>query len=752
MKNYSNLHVNLSNCDSEPIHLIGQVQPHGFLIVLSNSAFVVEQVSDNIRHYLGVAPEQVLGKTLAALSKPDEYTHLKWQLQNANLMNPQLLILQGQQFFGFVHESEDKIILEVEPYTPTADQERLKQNYLYSQFQSELNSLESLEEQAQLLMKFVQQLLDYDRVMLYVFDQEWNGEVIAEKIKPGVRSYLYHHFPSTDIPAPARALLEKKHVRQIPDVLATAVPIIPYFNPTTGAPSNIIQSELRNPSEIHLEYLQNMGAGATLSISIIVRDKLWGLITCHNEAPVFINYWIRQSCNLMAKSFANAVLASQEKRDLGTLGKYKAIEEALMAQVDVAGELGESLCGQQQTLLDLTEASGAAIFIQNKFYTVRHVPNKAQLRELVDWLAAHSSDRIFHTRALSKQFAPAAAYNAVASGLLALEISRYNKEYILYFKPEIRETRIWAGNPEKPVSTGPDQRIHPRKSFEKWEEVVKGKSLPWKANELEIAQVLLKDVIAILLRNQAAQLDTLNQELQATAEELRHKNSRLEDFAHIISHNLRSPMSNIQGLYALYQAEPDSGPEVLDRISKVTDNMSATVDDLNQILRTTIEPQLPQQAVAIAGIIEKEKQNLEAIITQTQANIRTELLAPSITMPKIYLESILHNLLSNALKYRSDSRKPEINIRTWHDHNRFNLSVNDNGLGMDLQKVGEKVFGLYKTFHRNKDSKGFGLYLTRMQVASLGGNISVESKPDKGTTFTVTFDMAQMYKSHDKTE
>jgi two-component system, chemotaxis family, sensor kinase Cph1 len=246
--------------------------------------------------------------------------------------------------------------------------------------------------------------------------------------------------------------------------------------------------------------------------------------------------------------------------------------------------------------------------------------------------------------------------------------------------------------------------------------------------------------MAIRLKNQAAKLEALNKELQVRAEQLKTKNVQLENFAHIITHNLRSPMANIHSLYELYQNNPnqEKGGFIMEKIKKVSDNMLATIEDLSVILQARTGQKIQQEKVDLAEIIEKEKQNLGAVIAETQAEIKTELQISHITIPKIYIESIIHNLLSNALKYRSKKRKPLISIKSeLNENEQLTISISDNGLGMDLNKVGPNVFGLYKIFHNNKDAKGLGLYLTKLQVESLGGKIFVESQPDQGTTFTI---------------
>ncbi|PSR55725.1 hypothetical protein AHMF7605_20560 [Adhaeribacter arboris] len=740
MKNYKNYLVDLTNCDTEPIHIIGRIQPHGFLLVIDKATHTVEQVSDNLSAYLSHDPENVINRLLSTLLTPEEYRFITEIINQELFVQPQIISWQGQPFFGFFHFSDGKIILECEPYTNQRDNDQLKHNNRVALLSQQLNQMEDLADVAEIVAITMAKALAYDRVEVIQFDPEWNSEVIGEAHNASLPAYLGHHFPASDIPAPARELLLKKHIRQIPDVNAEAAEIIPYHNSVTGTPTNILLSELRNPSEIHLEYVKNMGVAATISFSILVKGKLWGLISCHNVVSVYLNVWQRQVGDLITKTFANVILSLQEKRDVKQWARYRHNEELLIKQINQSKDIQAGLLHQDLNLLAITESTGAALFLGNKFTTFGQVPTEEQMLYLINWLATNEVERLFCTRELSKRFPEAIAYRNVASGLLALEISRYNKEYLLFFKPEMQETRIWAGNPEQP-KMGIDLRLHPRKSFEKWEEEIQGKSLPWSLNEQEITQTLLKDIIAIQLRNQATELESLNKGLNTVAGKLQAKNNQLEDFALIMSHNLKSPLNNINGLHQVYQQEPN--PEmaimVLDRIKLVSNNMAETIDDLNIILKNRTDNQLPWEEIYLPDLIQKETQNLAAVIEQTDAEVQTNLQAPVIYLPKIYAESILHNFLSNALKYRSSNRKPCIQVKSWLQNEHIYLSVTDNGLGMDLNRMGNKLFGLYKTFHRHEQAKGLGLYLTKMQIEALGGEVQVTSELDKGTTFTVSF-------------
>src|SRR5690606_289348 len=248
------------------------------------------------------------------------------------------------------------------------------------------------------------------------------------------------------------------------------------------------------------------------------------------------------------------------------------------------------------------------------------------------------------------------------------------------------------------------------------------------------------DLTALRLRDQAASLRLLNFQLEKSAKKLQAKNSQLEDFSLIMAHNLRGPMNNILLLHEYYQEEPSekNAQFLLSKISSIVDNMITTMNDLNKVIDTRFEDELPSEQVELTDLVAREWENLQTEqIRALDAHLKMDLQVPDVFLPKVYVESILHNLVSNALKYRALDRQPEIMIKSWEEEGRIYLSVSDNGQGMDLDAVRDKLFGLYKTFHHHKQAKGMGLYLTKMQIEALGGNITVESEPDIGTTFTV---------------
>lgn len=235
-------------------------------------------------------------------------------------------------------------------------------------------------------------------------------------------------------------------------------------------------------------------------------------------------------------------------------------------------------------------------------------------------------------------------------------------------------------------------------------------------------------------------LESQKDELQKLSEDLIKQNAELERFAYVASHDLRSPSVNLISLLQLYEdAKDEEEKAYLIKIMKeVSDNLIVKLDDLINLLRSKHEANAIHEKLNFREIFSKVERNLTADIKKTTARIDFDFSeAPEVHYPKSYLESIMQNLLSNAIKYKHPDRAPEVSIRTFYKKEKIYLEVKDNGIGIDLQKNGHLIFGIYQTFHANKDSKGVGLYITKAQVVAMGGTIDLVSKPNMGTTFMV---------------
>lgn len=243
------------------------------------------------------------------------------------------------------------------------------------------------------------------------------------------------------------------------------------------------------------------------------------------------------------------------------------------------------------------------------------------------------------------------------------------------------------------------------------------------------------------VRNNSNEIVGLHSKQQELIDELNYQNKQLDDFAHLTSHNIRSPAVNIYSLISLLNEKStiEDYKLIFEKLTKVSRNLNETLNELMEVLHVRQNKTIEKHEVKFEDLFNKVVESLQGDILNQGADITSEFEVTSIEYPKTYMESIFHNLLSNSIKYRSTKRPLNIHVATKEIEGKVYLTVKDNGLGIDLNRHGNSVFGLRKTFHRNQDSKGIGLFMTKTQIEALGGNISVESEVDNGSVFTIAF-------------
>jgi CHASE3 domain sensor protein len=246
----------------------------------------------------------------------------------------------------------------------------------------------------------------------------------------------------------------------------------------------------------------------------------------------------------------------------------------------------------------------------------------------------------------------------------------------------------------------------------------------------------------IRIRKNTKKLLSYQQKQDELIRELNYQNRQLDDFAHLTSHNIRSPAVNIYTLISLLDEHSslEDYKLIYGKLTKVSKNLNETLNELIEVLQVKNNTNIERELLSFEAVFNKVKDSMQGDILLSQALISSNFEeAPCIKYPKTYLESIFHNFLSNAIKYRSPQRTPEIAVSTQKLDGQIVLEVSDNGLGIDMERYGNQIFGLRKTFHRNMDAKGIGLFMTKTQIEALGGKISVRSEKDSGTTFRIVF-------------
>ncbi|BCL37254.1 ATP-binding protein [Nostoc sp. MS1] len=734
--------VDLTNCDQEPIHIPGLVQPHGVILVLQDPSLKIIQVSSNSQEIIGQKPDKLLGKPLSYLLDVKQINKIQQCLsedfESINPINISITIFKRSiDFDGIVHRLDETIILEIEP-----QKVKVKTNFFdfYNQVKGTITRIQkapTLLEMCQIVVKEIRRITDFERVMVYRFDPEGAGSVIAEDTDQET-PYLDLRYPASDIPKQARHLYTLNWLRLIPDANYQPVPLIPTNNPITNQPLDLSLAVLRSVSPIHLEYMHNMGVTASMSISLMQNQKLWGLIACHHSSPKYIPYNIRTACEFIGQVMSVELANKEASEDIDYKMQLKALQTQFVEALSQAEYLLDGMVQLKSQLLHLVNATGAVIFSGKQYIHVGETPSEGEVQALLDWIKPHLRESLFETRSLSQDYPPAASYAAIASGVLALEISRVHRNYILWFRPEVIQTVNWGGNPNKPVEVSADGslRMSPRKSFDSWQETVRGRALPWKSCEIAAVSELRSLIVGIVLR-QADELASMNFELQRSNEEL-------DSFAYIASHDLKEPLRGIHN-YANFLMEDyaevlnDDGVAKLQTLVRLTQRMEDLINSLLHFSRLG-RAELMRQTVNLNELVQQAIATLTIARPQTEVEFRIPQTLPNLECDRAQVNELFTNLISNAIKYND---KPQKWVEIGYIQQELPspiFYVRDNGIGISPQHI-EKIFQIFRRLHGRDEfggGTGAGLTIARKIVERHGGRIWVESTPNQGSTFYFT--------------
>ena len=751
--------VDLTNCDREPIHIPNLIQPHGVLLAISPDEYEILQVSLNTQEMFGIEPQAMLNQPLVWLLGEKQVESIQRCLTNDfEYINPiPIEIIQGEQtrnFDGIVHQNEATIVLELEPTTIQKGGDFVDFYRLIKSPVSRLQKTTTFNQLCNAIAQEVKSITGFDRVMVYRFNQEGSGKIIAEAAEAELEPFLGLNYPATDIPQQAKYLYTLNLLRLIPDVAYEPVGIIPYLNPATNQPLDMSMAVLRSISPLHTEYLDNMGVSATLCISLVKNNRLWGLIACHHYTPKIVPYKIRTVCELIGQICSFELAAKEDNQDSEYKMKLKSIQSEFVKIISQESELKTALTENTQHLLDLVGAGGAALSFGSEITLLGNTPDKRTVAEMLPWLETQfEEDVIFETNSLGEVCPLKGEVEAVASGLLALQISRIQKTLILWFRPEVIQTVDWGGNPNKPVEIAEDGTLtmSPRKSFAKWQETVRGKSLPWKGCEVEAALELRSSIVGIVLRK-ADELTQVNQELARS-------NIELDSFAYIASHDLKEPLRGIYN-YSSFLLEDygeildESGKDKLNTLMRLTHRMEDLINSLlhySRLGRAELQVSSVDLNSLLAGVLDVIK--VSARDTQVEFDVPRPL--PRIKCDRTQINELYTNLISNGIKYNQQAEKTiEIGyldedhplvVEKMQDYSddtpvKTIFYVRDNGIGI-REKHLESIFRIFKRLHGQKKyggGTGAGLTIAKKIVERHGGEIWVESSYQEGSTFYFT--------------
>jgi len=746
--------ITLTNCDREPIHIPGTVQPYGFALCLDEASRQIVQASDNVEAHVGISVDQLLGKGLERLLGPAQLAEVQplWPTlsEMPRLLGIRLDYVLGKPLFKLIMHRHDELVwLEFEPLS---GQEAIPLDLVaLNATMSQMLAAPTVLDFCQHAVEEVRALTGFARVGMYRFAPDESGEMIAEAKRADLDPLLGLHYPASDIPQQARAMYLKNWLRFIPDVDYVPAPLVPVRNPSTGRPPDMTYSVLRSVSPIHIQYLKNMGVAATMTISIVQEGRLWGMLMCHHDSPRLVSYEVREMCLFIGKTFS-ALLRTKEQLEQRAYELHiQQAQARLFEQVSQQANFLDGLHRQPTTLLDVFECGGAAILFDDELITMGNTPTQADIRALALWLNQQAPQDVFHTDSYAQLNPAGRSLRATASGILAITLAQEPGDYIFWFRPERLQTVTWAGKSEKVQKMEDGQLfLSPRQSFAAWSQEVENTAAPWQALELTAANELRLHIADVRLRifnelqARAASLSRLNLELTRS-------NDELDSFAYVASHDLKEPLRGIHN-YSIFLLEDyaalldEEGVSRLQTLVRLSQRMESLIDSLLQLSRVG-RLDLEVQPTNLNQLVAEVRELLQPRLEQTHTRVEVRHPLPTIMADATRLSEVFNNLISNALKYSQKSERLVVigeatasklaarGVPNPDDYHVF--YVQDDGIGIDARHH-DMIFRIFKRLHAQDKfggGTGAGLAIARKMVEKHDGELWVESVLGQGATF-----------------
>ncbi|MBC7388217.1 MAG: GAF domain-containing protein [Opitutaceae bacterium] len=495
-------------CENIPLNFTNLIQGYGYLLVTDYNLKIL-QWSENFLVLLKLTNTDFEGRNFKDFLSVTQYEEVRKKIENKNVedhISIDLDIVLKQHFTRFratLHIKDKYVLFELEESNNdnTLSFTKLYQEIEY--FSAVLKVAGSMEEICQKAAENLMSLSSFDRVMIYRFDEDWNGQVLGEASVNGKQEYLGFHFPSSDIPRQARQLYLKNPYRMIPDINDKDQQLIPPINKSINGITDLSDCNLRSVASVHLEYLKKMGVQASMSVPIVKDQQLWGIIACHHNTPKHLSYELRTVFGLLSNLISELV-TTRESHYLLTkrIELFDKLGE-MTRFMSYTGDFVSGLSDGKVNILQLLNLTGAVILYENTYNRIGATPPKKFVEEMMEWYKNAHPQQFFFSHELANIFPPAQEYSNLASGVIFLPLSGDHKYYIIGFRKEYVQTIKWAGDPGYASGLPNDlAALHPRNSFGLYIEKKRHNSLKWTNIEIEIAHNLLKSILEIILRSQ----------------------------------------------------------------------------------------------------------------------------------------------------------------------------------------------------------------------------------------------------------
>lgn len=717
----------IKNCEDEEIQFLNEIQPFGYLIGIHKNSHQIEFYSQNIDELFQISAENVLNQDINQLYNFELDFDEVLNLDQGEFCRTHLKI-NSKTYHLTSYHFDELIYLELEELII------LENRLAYYNFSEQILYSKSIDATWDRLISSIKKLINYDRVMLYKFLEDGSGVVIAEEIDNGLDSYLGLRFPEFDIPKQARQLYLEKKSRLVADVNSNRISLIA----TNHQKINLMYSSVRALSPIHLQYLRNANCAASFSISIVINEKLWGIVACQNSEPKFIPNQVRLQTELLTRQARLTYVNFKATERLKFQNYFNETAIKLKENLLTEENLQQSMNNNLKEVLNLTKANGIALVNFDDVFVEGETPDKHEILRIKEWAFKRNSARLFTSNTFYLDYGQELNLSPNSAGVMFCFLNQTYEHFIIWFKKEQVQTLNWAGEPNKikhvEIVDGDEiLSFSPRTSFKIWQENIKNKSFIWLDKEKYVA----KEVIKLIIET----LHLQSFKIHSLYEQLKEINDELDSFSYTVSHDLRTPLSVMKLNCQMIQRTLEHDEIKSDRLKSVIDE----IDRMTQMMQDLLALSKAKKSEIVLSIIET-KPIIEKIVhdvllyyktNDTQVVIEE---VHNVLGDKTMFYEVFLNIIGNAIKYSSQAEHPIIKIWSELNEEEVIFKVKDNGIGIKQEDY-NKMFKLFSRMSNtgNISGNGVGLSIAHRMMDRMNGGISFESKVGEGTTFILTF-------------
>ena len=738
--------LDFEHCDEEKIHYPESIQAYGYLFAIDDD-HIIRVISENVntimvadkvinKNFFDFLDESATGEFIMETVQRAraQETHLPLRITFKDYI---LTKKTERDFYAVIYNSDDLTVIEFEPAA------KFRESYTARHY-IKLYALSTaprfkvkkgLNDLADEIVATVKAVTQMDRVLLYRFEEDNSGHVIAEAKNKQLDSYLDIRFPASDIPQQARELYTKSWIRLTANTELEPSPLYPPLSERGGKPLDLTHSVLRTLSPIHRQYIRNQGIKASMSMSLVTHGKLWGLILCHNKEPKYIPQNVRMEVENLAQLFSWHLYAKEEELRLNQRTLTDHAMNLLLDKLSAKRDLSV-FKDEEREVLNILQADGFIFKSMNREIKLGEVPSEPCVQRIIESQNTWREPLMMHD--IPKAITDCEGLGTLR-GALIIFLSEQRDSYTAWFRSEQVKHEKWIGNSnEKHLAGSKEERLNPRQNFTINEVIVKDEGYPWSDYDVEIAKRFNNIFMNYSLEKQA--------QLTRDIERLEVQDKNKDEFMATLAHELRNPLSTvITGLHLLKTAPELMDDSITAAISRQVKNINNLVNDLSDVSRISEgKIDLREEQFPVREVIENALETTTFEIKQREHTVTTEIDEAHIKGDKSRLEQVFVNLLMNATKYTH--KGGHIQIIASANNTKIEVSIKDNGMGIPEDEM-DKIFEVFKQVDRHNKFKGAGLGLGLALVKRLvdlhNGSIKVHSEgADKGSTFTVTLPLA----------